>query len=326
MPKLGIHKRWNQKFLLKEIAYRVPDHAGLTPERLTDSIAFHLKHEQEIDAYADGLADDGLMYGITSLRNVALKRMRESEYAIYSKDENKRTALAQGFRHLLLDLLIRFGYGVIIHAPPNSWACSPQILAEVLASAYSFGWIRSADRLASWAISQIPAGALWSTEDWNPRWEKRREPFARFTLALYADFAGITLPELPPHPYESPAYDAMLACWRNPDPQTLVEPLLNVCDWHTHECMYSRSDKPSKNVDFINDTLMGWPVEVHTIYRLRERLGLALPAELNHPLMQAPLGPYLAPQPVPHDDRLERVVRRAYAEVPGLEEVLAGAL
>ena len=176
------------------------------------------------------------------------------------------------------------------------------------------------------AIQMIPAGALWSTEDWDPRWEKRREPFARFTLALYADFAGITLPELPPHPYESPAYDAMLACWRNPDPQTLVEPLLNVCDWHTHECMYSRSDKPSKNVDFINDTLMGWPVEVHTIYRLRERLGLALPAELNHPLMQAPLGPYLAPQPVPHDDRLERVVRRAYAEVPGLEEVLAGAL
>jgi hypothetical protein len=90
--------------------------------------------------------------------------------------------------------------------------------------------------------------------------------------------------------------------------------------------MYSRSDRPSKNVDFINDTLMGWPVEVHMIYRLRERLGLALPAELDHPLMRAPLGLYLPPQPIPHDERLEKVIRRACTEVPGLQQVLDGVI
>ena len=90
--------------------------------------------------------------------------------------------------------------------------------------------------------------------------------------------------------------------------------------------MYSRSDRPSKKVDFISDTLMGWPVEVHMIYRLRERLGLALPAELDHPLMRAPLGPHLPPQPIPHDERLETVIRRACTEVPGLQQVLDGVI
>ncbi|MCU0762688.1 MAG: hypothetical protein MUF76_06870 [Hydrogenophaga sp.] len=191
---------------------------------------------------------------------------------------------------------------------------------------YSLGWNSSADKIAEWAVHFMPQRALWTEEDEDPRWQRNREPFARFTWALWADFAGVSLPKMPDHPYESPAYDKLLACWRTPEPEALVEALLDVCDWHTHECMYSRSMLPSKQVDFIDDTLMGWPVEVHMVYRLRERLGLALPPALDHPLMQAPLGAYLPAQPIPRDERLQQVISRACREVPGLEAVLQQAL
>lgn len=326
MLRAGIHKRWSDKFLLKEIACRLPEHAALDPEQRASSIAFELNYEEEVDAVANGENDDEMPKGLSALSGVARHKMRVAEYGIYTVGGRDRSALAHGFRYQLVEYLIRVGCWVAKPEPPNPYGCTARELAEAVGCAYSFGWVESADRLMSMLIPMIPAGALWSSDERDPRSEKRREPLARFTLALYADFAGITLPELPLHPYESPAYDALLACWRDPDPQVLIEPLLAACDWHTHECMYSRSDRPSKNVDFINDTLMGWPVEVHMVYRLRERLGLALPPELDHPLMQAPLGAYLPPQSVPQDERLDKVIRRAYAEVPGLSDVLAGAL
>jgi len=326
MKKMGVNKRWNQKFLLKEIACRVPEQAGLDPERLVDSLAGHARRESKISTYADGDPDTELVDVTLPLHWHAQLLMRRAEYEIYRHGQSDRDELVVAAWHEVLHELLRMGRNMAVMNQSHCWSSSIRGVAETLSIAYAVGWNSAADKIGEWAIALMPQRCLWSEEDVDPRWEKRREPFARFTLTLYADFANVTLPDLPPHPYESPVYDAMLACWRDPDPQALIEPLLNVCDWHTHECMYSRSDKPSKNVDFINDTLMGWPVEVHMIYRLRERLGLALPPELAHPLMQAPLGAYLPPQPVPHDDRLERVIRRAYAEVPGLETVLAGVL
>jgi hypothetical protein len=47
---LGVHKRWNFKFLLKEIGFRVPEHAGLTPERLAESLAGHAANSEKISA------------------------------------------------------------------------------------------------------------------------------------------------------------------------------------------------------------------------------------------------------------------------------------
>lgn len=197
---------------------------------------------------------------------------------------------------------------------------------EDFSRALSLGWVAQADKLHHLVFSMKPASPLWHRDTFDPRWEKPREPWGRFTLALCSDFYGHPLPPMPAHPYDSPAFDALLACWRHPDPQVLAEPLLAVCDWHTHECMYSRSDQPSKRVDFIDDTLMGWPVEAHTVLRLRERLGLALPPLPEHPLMQTPMGPYRAPVPVPMDERLQRFCARAFAEVPGLLALLGDAI
>ena len=326
MAILGVHKRWNHKFLRSEVTKRVIEHAGLSPDSLAGYQELEQKNDHKISAYANGDPDVDLMDAWLPVDRYGLLLMRRAEYAIYKQGNPDRTELALAAWHRVLSLLLSFSRGRALRGIAHCWSTPIREVAETLACAYALGWNAAADKIAECAVDVMPQGALWMADDWDPRWEKSREPFARFTLALYADFAGITLPAMPPHPYESPVYDALLACWRNPDAQALVEPLLAACDWHTHECMYSRSDRPSKNVDFINDTLMGWPVEIHMVYRLRERLGLALPTELDHPLMKAPLGPYLPPQPVPRDERLDKVIQRACAEVPGLREVLGQAI
>ncbi|MFT7722264.1 MAG: hypothetical protein QM788_05475 [Roseateles sp.] len=326
MTKPGIHRRWNLRFLLSEISCRVPEQAGLSPDRLAESLLGHKRREDKIASYADGDPDTELVDVLLPMHWHAQQLIRRAEYDIYKHGNPDRSALLVGVWNEAVRALLHFGRGVAVLNSSPCWWSSIRDISETISMVYSLGWNAVGDKISQCALQVMPHGALWSDEDFDPRWEKRREPFARFVLDLYADFAGVTLPTMPPHPYESPPYDSLLTCWRNPEPINLMEPLLAACDWHTHECMYSRSDRPSKNVDFINDTLMGWPVEVHMVYRLRERLNLALPEKLDHPLMQVPLGPYLPPQPIPHDERLDRIIRRACSEVPGLQEVLQGAV
>jgi hypothetical protein len=254
--------------------------------------------------------------------------MRDAEFDLYKRKTESTNELAGAFLFVFLDSYLKLARNVTLFGVvPIMWRRGARDVAQSLACAYALGWNAQADRLGELIPSNIlMRRPLWTEEDYDPRWEKAREPFVRFALALYADFAGVSLPEMPPHPYESPVYDAMLACWRQVDPESIVEPLLNVCDWHTHECMYSQSDRPSKSVDFINDTLMGWPIEVHMIYRLRERLGLALPQTLDHPLMRTPLGLYRPPQPIPKDPIASGLILRLYEEVPGLRDVLGSTL
>jgi len=152
----------------------------------------------------------------------------------------------------------------------------------------------------------------------DPRHEKYRNCFPWFALRLQADASGWQLPvRLPEHPFPAPAYEGMLAVWRTADAGLFNEALLAVCDWHTHECMYTASDRPSKKVDFLNDTLMGWPLEVHMLYRLRERVGLPVPTPPAHPLLATPLAEYPAkPEPQLPDPLLDAMTAQLSKDVP----------
>lgn len=276
--------------------------------------------------YGAGETELDLFGALSGLEHYAREMLRADEHTIYV-DGDSGAAIAQlAAYHWVLQRLLYLGRNIAVLGQSNIWGASLRDISETLAMAYSLGWNEAADRIGAWTLQLLPLGMCWSKDDWDPRWEKRREPFARFAIALYADFANAALPEMPAHPYDAPPYSALLACWRNPDPAVLIEPLLAACDWHTHECIYSRSDKPSKNVDFINDCLMGWPVEVHMVYRLRERLGLALPGVLDHPLMQTPFGPYRQPVSMPKDEVLDRLMQRAFGEIPGLRALVVPAI
>lgn len=329
MQRLGIHNGWHRKFLQRQLDIRVTDYAGLDQERLVAHLAFDAQIESAVSAYANEDSDQDL--GTVSLRLQVLGRtkLRRGLSDLYANRETAcLDAVYAGAWQFFLSRLLWGGYWRATRGlPPRGYLFTLMEFTENYSRAQSLGWHAQADKLHELVFGLQPVSPLWQAETFDPRWEKSREPWGRFTLALCSEFYGHELPPMPAHPYDSPAFDALLACWRDPDPSVLAEPLLAVCDWHTHECMYSRSDRPSKNVDFLDDTLMGWPVEVHTVFRLRERLGLALPPMPEHPLMHTtPMGPYRPPQPVPVDDLMQRFIERGCKEVPGLRALLGAAL
>jgi hypothetical protein len=286
--------------------------------------------ERGVTLYGDYDEDSepDLGYAVFPLERTGRRTLRRAlADVIGGRATASRELVTLGAWELVLSKLLWAGYWRCTQGlPPRGYLFELQEFTEQFNIALSLGWGAQADKLHHLVFGMKPVSPLWSKGTFDSRSEKPREPWGRFTLALCSQFYGHSLPVMPPHPYESPAFDALLACWRDPDPAALVEPLLAVCDWHTHECMYSRSDRLSKNVDFIAAVLMGWPVEVHTVFRLRERLGLALPPLPDHPLMQTPMGPYLPPQPVPMDDRLRRFCQRGYGEVSGLRELLGDVI
>jgi hypothetical protein len=326
MEKLGVHKRWKHAFLIKELEKRV-----LWPEDRPDIKAFHEDNFRELlqfvgDLPLDDSAPESAIAASVTLRLHGLRLLREATYALLRGEshslEKLNSAAFYEFRALQIWQARNIAWVSESRKPHNSFKFDDTGYA--LATAFALGWMDIASKLGKVTLQMLPLGAFNDADPFlSVRVEPARRCFAWFTLKLFADWSGQALPEpLSRHPYPSPPYDALLACWRDPDPANLIEPLLAVCDWHTHEAIYSRSDKPSKDVDFGLDPYMGWPIEVHMVYRLRESLGLTNPAELDHPLMKTALAPYLPAQPVPKDDLLDKVTARALTEYPTLAELL----
>ena len=136
-----------------------------------------------------------------------------------------------------------------------------------------------------------------------------------FFIKLFADWQSINT-EFEPELYPAPLFDELLQRWREPDKNQLIELLLAICDQHTHEC-FERSNSITKHKDFSLDPFFGWPIEIHMLFRLREDIGLENP-ELDHPLMQTGLAPYLPKVPVVTDDLLDRVTEKVCREYPEL--------
>lgn len=316
MLSLGVHKRWSQKFVVRELAKCVFYPEGREEEFERTSC----NQLRELEDYASaGMASPFPMTDWTGLR-----LLRKAIYDTLTKNQLSQREIATGFLYLL-----RFDQiwharelGRLREGTASRQSEDFSRTAERIAVAFSLGWVHQATALAEAALLLLPRRAYWTADPQREAGHQPyRMPFPRFVLRLYADFAGRAMPDpMPRHPYEAPVYDTLLAVWRSSDPAALTEPLLAVCDWHTHECMYSRSMDPGRRVDFGFDIYMGWPIEVLMVYRLREELGLRNPSQLDHPLMQTALAAYLPPWPMPQDDLLDRVTQRALKQYPALAE------
>lgn len=316
--RMGVHKRWHPKFLLKELEKRV-----IYPPDRPDLEEFEIARVNALIHFVNKV---GARLPSVDVDLVGVRLLREGAYGSLRAGHPLQSLCGRGIQYRARSL--QFG-----RARDREWLVQGRDLIKLgdsfvstglsLGGLTAVGWLGQARTLLAATLQVLPLGVF---RDANPN-ERSREPYRRcfawFTVKLLADWAGQPLPaKLPEHPYPAPAYDALLACWRNPDPEALVEVLLAVCDWHTHECMYSRSDKGSKDVDFGLDPYMGWPLEVHMVYRLREDLGLPNPSSLDHPLMKTGLAPYLPPWPMPEDVLLAQVTAKALLEFPALGGLL----
>lgn len=319
----GTHKRWKRSFLIKELEKRI-----LYPADRPDIKDFDDRNERELVDFAThgtALSVNSILAAV-AMNTHGLRLMRQATYESLVSGQIQETKLATSLAYRLLALQIWHARNMDrVRAGEKPYDSSRfEAIGLCLSSCLAFGWNNIAKKLGNVTLQMLPLAAY---TDANPflkaSYHPNRRCFPWFVIKLFADWTGQKLKEpLPRHPYPSPVYDEMLDCWREPDPEKLIEPFLAVCDWHTHECMYTASMEPSKDLDFSSDPYMGWPVEIHMLYRLRESLGLTNPQSLDHPLMQTALATYLPPQPFPDDILLKRITEKALLEYPTLAQLL----
>jgi hypothetical protein len=170
----------------------------------------------------------------------------------------------------------------------------------------ALGWFEFAKRLTKSACAAIDQGFF---VDGTPVSNCCRVQY--FVLRLLNDWQNKSSAIAQDCAHGEPIYDAILEKWRTQD-QSLDPLVLAACDRHTHQARYS-NNRESFELSYDNTWYV--PFEVLTIFRLRESLGLSVPA-LDHPLLNTPLGK-LPPLSEPYmDETLRSVLARVAQQLP----------
>lgn len=317
--RIGIHRRWSRHYLRVELQKRLVDVPGRTTWAEHES-----EYCRQIEDWLHGKSE--LASVNADIRLLGLRWRRLGALEVLGGTPLSKSKYIAG---VALGLFAaQTSHANFVHWARKRPPVDPTRrlrLVEIthpLAMATAAGWLEPARRLCAATLPRISARVYRDADPNSVERKPARLPFGWFVLKLVADWAGLELPHrLPHHPYPAPPYEALLATWRHGDPDALVAPLLAACDWHTHECIYSRSDDPARDVDFMDDSLMGWPLAAHMVFRLRDELGLALPT-VEHPVLQSGLGCYLPRWPDPPCDLLRRARARAIEDHPELDVVL----
>ena len=298
MERLGVYKQWRHKRLVKELEQRIyVDSAEPFQKKIIDDIYDFLSGGK-----MSGLPSVSFdLSGLYHLRHAAHKSLTEGK-----PDLNQ---LSLGVMYWLRSQQFYQSVQDRYFTERQRSSIGFSDASKALAMLLSMNWKKQAIIFGTDTIKAIGTGYYSDIAlDFKncANW---------FFVKLFADWQDIET-GFEPERYPAPLFDQLLQCWREPDENQLVELLLAICDQHTHEC-FERSSCISKQKDFALDPFFGWPIEIHMLFRLREDIGLENP-ELDHPLMQTGLAPYLPEVPVVTDDLLNRVTEKACKEYPEL--------
>ena len=132
-------------------------------------------------------------------------------------------------------------------------------------------------------------------------YDKGEYPIFVFMLRILADYLGEPPLVLEGEPLAEPIFNALFKLWRTEDPNALVDICLAACDYHTRRCR--------GYFEFYDGAWTRTPIEILLLFKLRQLLGLQNP-QLDHPLMNSPLG--VLPEEVAFepDDLMKRVHAR----------------
>lgn len=140
-----------------------------------------------------------------------------------------------------------------------------------------------------------------------------------FVLRLVANWQGWPERNSPNCAYDEPLFNALIEHWRTDDLAAIEHLLLAACDRHTHQAR--QDNAKGEFFDFAGGSGNSFyvPFEILSVLRLRQTLGLPNP-ELDHPLINTPLGKLPEPSEPYTDELLEGVIARACDEFPELCE------
>ncbi|HKV41025.1 MAG TPA: hypothetical protein VJX67_17595 [Blastocatellia bacterium] len=137
-----------------------------------------------------------------------------------------------------------------------------------------------------------------------------------FAVALYGKWRQIPLPPLP-EPLVA-QYNSVLYLWDSTDLAAVTAALVDACDFHTYR---TQKSTPREMFEFENQEYKLYPVEILAVLRLRQMRGLPLP-DLDHPLMNTPLGHLRETPPVAPDRLIDDLLKKLRIEFPSLPEFL----
>ncbi|NJN05093.1 MAG: hypothetical protein HC814_00030 [Rhodobacteraceae bacterium] len=137
-------------------------------------------------------------------------------------------------------------------------------------------------------------------------------PIFHFVLLMFASSQGIRVDQMPSAATREPPLTSLLEEWRNPDVDVLAPLVRAVCDFHTHRWK-ARTKDWNEFGSGVGSNFIRMPIEILLLYRLREREGLRNP-EVDHPLMNSPIGKLCRPLRCEPDNLLRQVLDRAMSQ------------
>lgn len=147
-------------------------------------------------------------------------------------------------------------------------------------------------------------------------WEDANYPIFHFILRVLADYLNESPIIMRGEAKKEPILNALFEHWRDPDADSLVNLCLAACDFHTHRC-------GNKTEHEFGDHWVRTPIEILLLFKLRQLLGLSNP-QLDHPLMNTPLGKLPEKEVTCEPDDLIRRVRERMMQDGYDEEEIAG--
>jgi hypothetical protein len=121
----------------------------------------------------------------------------------------------------------------------------------------------------------------------------------------------------PKRPAAHPIFTALFDLRRAPVAEKLQQACLAACDLHTHRC--------KEGGEFDNGSWTQTPIEILLLFKLRQLAGLQNP-QLDHPLMNTPLGQLPEEVTFAPDDLVMRVRARMKKNAYDEETILANAI
>lgn len=181
-------------------------------------------------------------------------------------------------------------------------------LGILLGQLTSLSWFEQATELAGAMLRNLDIQGFYDAGDYSHRRTQH------FVLRLVGSWQGWPERNEPACAYDEPLFNALIEHWRTTDLELIQHLLLVACDRHTHQ---ARPDTSTRHYDLSWPDAEYDPFEILSVLRLRETLGLPNP-ELDHPLMNTPLGKLPEPSEPYMDELLEGVLARACDELPEL--------
>lgn len=180
-----------------------------------------------------------------------------------------------------------------------------------LGNLIAVGWLDMAVRHAQGMLH------MFDIDGYHDAGDGSRRRTQHFLLRLVSNWQGWPERNTPACAYDEPLFNALIEHWRTDDLELIQHLLLCACDRHTHQSRVDSYSRGEMLFDFSWPYFDYNPVEILSVLRLRQTLGLPNP-ELDHPIMNTPLGKLMEPSEPYTDELLEGVIARACLEFPEL--------